>query len=196
MLTKYFDRAGPQNTDETLKLSKQRALELGVNHVVVATRIGDTALKAADIFKGTQVKLVTICHQYGHVEPGKILVTPEVQEKLKEKGVLLATSTMILGSLGKVFRPTWEAKGYTQYLTTFPFDVIADTLRMFCQGMKVCVEIIVMSADMGLIPIDRDVISIAGSHRGADTAIVAKPAHTQNFFDLRIREIIAKPRQF
>ena len=35
---------------------------------------------------------------------------------------------------------------------------------------------------------------IAGSRRGADTAIVVKPAHTPNIFDIRIREIIAMPR--
>ena len=76
----------------------------------------------------------------------------------------------------------------------FPFDVMADTFRMFCQGMKVCVEIVAMAADVGAIPIEQDVISIAGTGRGADTAIVIKPAHTLNIFDIRIREIIAKPR--
>jgi len=38
------------------------------------------------------------------------------------------------------------------------------------------------------------VIAIAGASQGADTAIVAKPAYSTNFFDLKIREIIAMPR--
>jgi hypothetical protein len=50
-----------------------------------------------------------------------------------------------------------------------------------------------MAADSGLIPMDRDVISIAGSGRGADMAVVLKPAHLQDLFDTYVREIIAKP---
>ena len=41
-----------------------------------------------------------------------------------------------------------------------------------------------------------DIISIGGSGGGADAALVLKPAHQNNFFDLRIREIICKPRAF
>jgi hypothetical protein len=64
---------------------------------------------------------------------------------------------------------------------------------MFGQGMKVVVECAAMAADSGLIPMDRDVISIGGSGRGADTAVVMKPAHISDIFDSYIKEIIAKP---
>jgi hypothetical protein len=53
-----------------------------------------------------------------------------------------------------------------------------------------------MAADAGLIPLDRDIIAIAGSSQGADTALLIKPANASRFFDLKIREIIAKPREF
>lgn len=56
------------------------------------------------------------------------------------------------------------------------------------------VEIAVMAADAGLIPVDRDVISIAGTSKGADTAIVVQPANSSRIFDMVIKEIIAKPR--
>jgi len=59
----------------------------------------------------------------------------------------------------------------------------------------VAVEIAVMAADAGLIPTGREVIAIGGSGSGADTAIVLQAAHMNNYFDLEIREIIAKPRQ-
>jgi hypothetical protein len=64
------------------------------------------------------------------------------------------------------------------------------------EGTKVCVEITLMAADAGLIPVDADVISIGGSGRGADTALRIQPANAAKFFDLKIREIIAKPRDF
>lgn len=52
-----------------------------------------------------------------------------------------------------------------------------------------------MAADSGDIPTNNDVIAIAGSGRGADTAIVLIPANSNNFFDLHIKEIICMPRQ-
>ncbi|MEM2970188.1 MAG: hypothetical protein QXR63_04550 [Candidatus Bathyarchaeia archaeon] len=60
--------------------------------------------------------------------------------------------------------------------------------------MKVAVEIVLMAADAGLIPVDKEVIAIAGTGTGADTAIVVQPAYSRKFLDLKIKEIIAKPR--
>lgn len=71
--------------------------------------------------------------------------------------------------------------------------MIAQTLRLFGQGMKVVVEITTMAADAGAIPVGKDVIAIAGSGKGADTAVVIKSASSHNLFDIVVREIIAKP---
>ena len=72
-------------------------------------------------------------------------------------------------------------------------DVIANVLRTFGEGMKVACEITLMAADSGLVRTDEEVIAIAGTDLGADTAIVLKPVNTQNFFDLKIKEILCKP---
>jgi hypothetical protein len=77
----------------------------------------------------------------------------------------------------------------------YPVLLIADTLRLFGQGTKVAVEVAIMAADAGALSGD-DIIAIGGSGSGADAALVLKPAHQNNFFDLRIREIICKPRKF
>jgi hypothetical protein len=77
----------------------------------------------------------------------------------------------------------------------YPQLLIADSLRLFGQGTKVAVEIAVMAADAGALS-GQDIVSIGGSGRGADTALVLKPAHQNNFFDMRIREVICKPRDF
>ena len=82
-----------------------------------------------------------------------------------------------------------------KYSGVYPVLLMADTLRLFGQGTKVAVEIAVMAADAGALS-GEDIISIGGTGRGADTALVLKPAHQNNFFDLRIREIICKPRTF
>ena len=63
--------------------------------------------------------------------------------------------------------------------------VVADMLRRFLQGMKVAVEVTLMAADAGLINVDGDVIAIAGTDRGADTAIVVRPSYTRKFLDFK-----------
>jgi hypothetical protein len=65
---------------------------------------------------------------------------------------------------------------------------------MFSQGVKVCVEIAVMALDSGLVPPGEKVIAIGGTGRGADTALVVVPAHSQNFLETRILELICMPR--
>jgi len=64
------------------------------------------------------------------------------------------------------------------------------------QGTKVCVEITLMAMDAGLIPPNQDVVAVGGTGSGADTALRIKPANAAKFFDLRIKEVIAKPSSF
>jgi hypothetical protein len=73
-------------------------------------------------------------------------------------------------------------------------EIIAQTLRTFGQGTKVACEIVLMAADAGLIRTDEEIISIGGTANGADTALVVKPAHTHDFFQLKVKEVLCKPR--
>jgi uncharacterized protein len=77
----------------------------------------------------------------------------------------------------------------------YPVLIVADTLRLFGQGTKVAVEVAIMAADAGALS-GNDIIAIGGSGRGADTALIIKPANQSRLFDLKIREIICKPRNF
>jgi len=70
------------------------------------------------------------------------------------------------------------------------------TLRLFGQGTKVAVELPLMAADAGLVRTDEDVISIGGTGRGADTALVIQPANSFNIFDLKVKAVICKPAVF
>jgi hypothetical protein len=72
-------------------------------------------------------------------------------------------------------------------------EIIAFTFRTFGQGTKVAVEIALMAADAGFVRTDEDVISIGGSGRGADTALVLRPATSSLLFDLKVKEVICKP---
>ena len=103
------------------------------------------------------------------------------------KKVTVVTATHALSGVERAI-----AKKYTG---SYPVLLIADTLRLLGQGTKVAVEVSIMAADAGALS-GNDIISIGGTGRGADAALVIKPANQSDFFDIRIREIICKPRDF
>jgi hypothetical protein len=93
---------------------------------------------------------------------------------------------MVLRGLGSAIK---NKTGYSEE------QLVADTLRMLGQGTKVCVEIVAMAADAGLIPFN-EVIAIGGTARGADTAAIIEANSSNNFFEIKIKEFLAKPRKF
>ena len=203
--TYYFESPG-NHTDEVLEVAKARALAQGVKQVVVASTRGETGVKAAEAFKDTEIEVVVVTHQTGHRGPGVQLLTEENRKRLEELGVRVVTGTDAFeGGVGlgitrrritEAARPPVETISMMSrmYPTIPPVArTVASVLRLFCQGVKVAVEVILMAADAGAIAVDRDVVAIAGTGRGADTALLLRPANTTNFLDLDIHEIIAKP---
>ena len=191
--TVYFDNPGKENTDEVLRIAKQRADELGIKTVVVASTTGETAVKAMDAFPGFKVIIVT--HSFGFKEPDTQEFTDENKTIVEGKGGIILTTTHAFGGLSRAMRQGSIPDVTTTYIVG---DIVATTLRVFGQGMKVVCEIVAMAADSGLVRTDEDVIVIAGTGaggygRGADTAVLIKPAHTHLFFDLRVKEILCKP---
>lgn len=184
--TVYFDSAGRHNTDVVLKLAKEYAKAEGISDIAVASTTGETGAKAAQMFKGFNVVVVT--HHVGFRELGVNELKEEFRQQISGNGAKILTATHALSSVERAVRK--------RFGTLQPLELIANALRLMGEGAKVCVEIVVMAADAGLIPVDKDVIAIGGTGRGADTAMVIKPANASKFFSLKIRETIAKPREF
>jgi len=182
--TVYFENPGIENTDEVLRIVRQRAQELGIKTVVLASTRGDTAVKAMEAFQGLRV--IAVSHVAGMREPDTQAFTEKNRKLIESKGGVVLTTAHAFGGLSRAMRNKYNMHALG--------DIIADTLRIFGQGMKVVCEITMMAADSGLVRTDEDIIAIAGSSRGADTAVVLKPVNTHNFFDLKIREILCKPR--
>ena len=182
--TVYFEVPGEQNTDFVLKLVKNYAQAEGIRDIVVASTTGETGVKASKVFRGFNV--VVVSHHVGFREPGVWELKEENRGKILENGAKILTATHALSGVERAVRKKFE--------TIMPLEIMAHTLRLFGEGTKVCVEITIMAADAGLIPVDREVIAIGGTSRGADTALVIKPATASRFFNLEVREIIAKPR--
>lgn len=184
--TLYFETPGPQNMEKTLELAAKRAKSLGIKDIIVASTTGDTGIKAAEFFKG--YNLIVVTHSTGFKEPDFQEFPAEKREEIESKGGKVLTCQHAFGGISRAVR---------KKLGTYELDeIIAYILRTFGEGMKVAVEITLMAADAGLIRTDREAIAIAGTGKGADTALVVKPANAQTFFDLEIREILCKPRAF
>jgi len=180
----YLEEPGPDNTRYTLEMALRRAEELDVQNIIVATTSGNTGWMAAQVFQSKN--LVVVTHSTGFLRPDYQELMPEFRKKIEEAGAKVLTCQHGLGGVGRAVR---------KKLGTYELEeIIAYTLRNFGEGTKVAVEIAIMAADAGLIPTQKLCISIGGTGHGADTALLLRPAHAQNFFDLRIMEILAKPR--
>lgn len=180
----YFDQPGPQNTDLTLEVARRRAEELGIRTILVASTTGETGAKAVEVFRGYDVVVVT--HSTGFAWANEQELLPEHRSSIEACGSRILTCQHAFGGVNRAVR-----RKLNTYLTD---EIIAFTLRNFGEGTKVCIEIALMAADAGLVRTGEPCIAIAGTGNGADTALLLKPANAQAFFDLRVMEILAKPR--
>jgi hypothetical protein len=182
----YFDTRGPDNTERTLQIAKDEALKRNISHVVVASTRGQTGLQAARLMQNTGIKLVVVGHSTGHIEPGQQQMDMGLKRQIEDLGTVVYLGTDALTSFPVMMRKKNRFSEQT---------MIADTLRMFGQGVKVALEIVAMASDADLLPVT-DVIAVAGSGKGADTCLLVAANSTNQFFDIKVREILAKPRDF
>ncbi len=183
---KTFERPGLENTQETLAIAVGEANKRRLPLVVASTR-GFTAESASKLSVVHNVRLIVITHNVGFTEPGQHEFDRDLRKRLKDSGADVLTGTLPLRSLGTALR---KCNGGSEQ------EIVNATLRMFCQGAKVCVEMAAMVADAGLVPPGEDIIAVAGTSQGADTACVVLPMPSNQFFNIRIREFLCKPGQF
>ena len=180
-----FENAGKQNTQDTLEKAYERGKELKLNELVVASTTGDTAFKAIEIFKDFKITVVT--YHCGFRKPFQNVMKSDVRKDLESKGVNVVAATHALSGV--------ERSIAKKHSGLYPALLIADTLRLFGHGTKVAVEISIMATDAGVLS-GNDIVSIGGTGRGADAALIIKPACQSDLFEMRIREIICKPGNF
>ena len=181
----YFEQGGPANTDRTLELAAARATQLGIGHILVATTTGETGLKAARRLPAPGRQIIIVSHSTGFAGPNTQELTPENRAAIEREGVSILTCQHAFGGVNRAAR---------RKLGTYQLDeVVAFVLRGFSQGVKVACEITMMAADAGLVPAGQPVIALGGTGRGADTAAVLLAANAQDFFDLRVLELLCMP---
>ena len=177
-----FEKGGPANTEQVMDIVFKTAKERGIKHIVAASNTGYTAA----FLKDCGLNAVCVTHANGFAKKGENELTAEARQDLEAHGVKVYTGTHVLSG---VERGISKAVG-----GMYPAEIIANSLRMLSQGVKVCTEIAIMALDAGLIPYGEEIIAIGGSGRGADTACVMTPEHANAVFGTKIHEILCKPR--
>lgn len=181
----YFASPSPKNTESLFSHVIKRAHELGISKVIIATNTGRTVNIALKYFDINSFEIIAVTHAAGYKRANYQELSNRARERLISKGVKIITAGHAFGGVGR---------GIRHRLGTYQVDeVMAFTLRMLGQGVKVGVEIAYMAADRGYVRTDEDVLTISGTKRGADTALVIRPAPSKSCLDLKVREIIAKP---
>lgn len=179
----YFEKPGIQNTEQAVEIALNAAKEYGIKDIVLATSRGETAEYFKGKTDGINLTCVTLC--YGFSKPGENALSEERRAELKALGYNVVTAAHALSGAE---RGLSRRQG-----GIYPVELISASLRMFGDGMKVCVEVASMAADAGCIKPGEPVIVVAGRGKGADTVVIMKAAHTNAILDSRIDRILCKP---
>jgi hypothetical protein len=184
--TVYFEKPGKMNTQACLDIVLHEVEENGYKNVVVASTTGETGIMFSEALQGSGVNLIVITHSAGFKEPNTMEMPAETRQQILEKGATVFTGPMITHSLDTAFAGKFSGSHLSQ--------AVAESLRRFGQGTKVCCECVMMATDGGLLPEGVETLAVAGTARGADTVLVVRATASKRFLDLKVHEILAKPR--
>lgn len=135
----HFGESGRINTEEVIRFILKASADNHIQHIVVASVTGDTAM----LLTGTGKNAVCVTHADGFKESGVNELSPEIRGKLIAAGIKVLTTTHVLSGVGRGI----SSKSGGMY----PAEIISDTLQMFGHGVKVCVEVAIMALDAGMI---------------------------------------------
>lgn len=214
----YFERPGPADTQRTLELALDRARELGLKHIVVASITGKGALRLARMAKG-RVGVICVTFRAGTIWRkatlekseiwSEIPELAEVRERWGREGIdgvagPSEETKRALNDLGATIvtatDPGWSVNASLRVSLGIgtPIEVIKETLRLLGPGFHVATFATLTAADAGAIPVDGEIVAVGGIEGGLDTALVVQPSYSDFLFHkvegLEIREIVCKPR--
>ena len=181
-----FSEASQANTPVALGIALDKATELSAVFVVPTTS-GSSAVAAVKLAKqkGFSGRVVVVSHVWGMRSPGANSLTDDNRAELESAGVRIVTAAHALSGV--------ERSISGKFGGVYPVEIMANTLRMLSQGVKVCVEISTMALDAGALDFGSPVVAIGGTGRGLDTACVITPGYSASIFDTRLHEILCKP---
>jgi hypothetical protein len=186
---------GQINTEKTLRLAIQRASELNINKMIVASETGISGLKAVDMLRNSGIDLIVVTSAAGTKIENTIIgdlrigiSDKKIWDQLEKNGAKIIRATDPLYNIGA----SLEQKGLPTLAT-----LVRLSLKMISSGAAVCVTATLMATDNGVLREGEEVVAVAGSWVGLDTALVVRATNSVNFLKagtMQIREILCKPR--
>lgn len=209
-----YSEPGPHNTDAVLNTIKGH---VGDKSVVIASVTGNSLLKSAKVIDPQRIVGVTCpCGMYFDVKKmdegpfndipslrdirdkwrkeGKEIIPMDFSEETKksvsELGIRIVKGTIPL------FGVSFSMRLHLNHINSL--DIVAKTLELFSTGTLVCLEIVMMAVDAGIIEENTEVISLAGTEQGLDTACLIRSCSSANLFHPRnggrIIQYYSKPK--
>jgi hypothetical protein len=181
----YFEKKGEINTDKAIDIALHYCEERKVEKIVVASSTGKTALKLQAKARPS-LEIIAVTYSAGSKFREAVEEFNKNRRALEEKKIRIVRGLHALSATEKGFENKYKNG-------LLPLNIVADTLRMFSQGMKVCVEVGIMAAEHGFISPDEDIVAMGGTAHGADTAVVMRTAYAASIFDTKIKAVLCMP---
>ena len=190
---------------DIMPAARARAAGLGVRSVVVATNSGASVSAAQEAF-GPGYRFFAVGNPASAYDRGLCLhtgISDETRRALQAKGITVITRDQSLFQADQRtdMGPSLHDAAVRAYADRFHggkvppqggCDIVAMVghilAEFFGDGPKVCLEIALMAADSGQLPLDEDCMAIATPKLGfAHAAMILRPARTQDLFSMRLR---------
>jgi len=179
----YFKKAGSENTEKTIELAVGYARSNGIKTIIIASATGRSALllkKAAP-----EIRVLDVTYSEAVSYEDELKEFNKNKKKLEEAGIQIVKCSHAFSGVEKAL--------FNRYKSMMPQILIADTLKLISEGLKVAVESTLMAADVGAVNCEENVLALGGTGSGVDTCLLVRPTTTSNFFKLGILEIICMP---
>ncbi len=181
----YFEKKGSVNTDRTLEIALACCEQKGIKKIVVASSTGKTALLLREKAKPS-IEVIGVTYSAGSKYREEVEEFNRNRETMIKKSIQVVRGLHALSATERAFENKYKSG-------LLPLNIVADTLRMFSQGMKVCLEVAVMAAEAGFVTPDEEIVVLGGSGTGADTAVIMKPAYAASMFETKFKAVLCMP---
>ena len=177
----YFDNEGNDYTDELILAVKDKLnISENIKRILIASSSGKSALKLYEAV-GDDVEIINVTHHMGFSGANESDISDEMIEKLESVGIKTYFGSHAFSGAARGVTNKYGGYSPSKVFRNLTFE-------------KVGAEISIMAADAGLIPVGEEIIAIGGRGHGVDSAVILTPVNAKNLFDLKIKEIIAMPR--
>jgi hypothetical protein len=189
--TTYFLQEGRENLDDCLKIAFQAAVQQDIGKLVIFTAYGEGIKRAVENFcnqdEYSHIGLVAVTFPSGKMftdsknKPYEATISDEIRALMMAHEIPLVKAHLPFDAV--------EPGAAQQTTVGRGFNLLGETLNMFCGSMSLCVQAVALACDAGHVGSGEHVIALT-----SDTAILARAAATRRMLSqLVIREILCKP---